>query len=119
VSVQFQSTEGNATLTDPGEDLLSGPNSLTFSPASPVTITLTTSDSSDEVALGYYGPHPIRTINGTAVYTLQFTTPRSSGVAHATVSVLSNQALLGQDHYDSDVWVIPYVVTQFAGVARP
>ena len=110
-SVHVQGAGLDTTLTDPLQ-VFRLRNVLKVTPDVDVTITVTTGKP-DDVVLLYAADRRFRfTPNGDGTYTGTWRSPMLAGCRHVGINALSNGTLFDDAMpYDSQAWIIPYVVT--------
>ncbi len=110
VSLRFQSASRDTEITDPLA-LIRLRRIPAFQGGEDVTLTATTLRNDDVVVLIRDGERRRFHNNGDNTYTLLWHTPPRAGLHHVGVNALSHGTLFDdQAPYDSQAWVLPYVV---------
>lgn len=110
-SIRVESAGLDTTLTDPLQ-LFRLRQVLRIAPATPVTITVTTTHA-DDIVLLYAADRRMRfKNNGDDTYTGTWTTGEFPGVRHVGFNALTHGTLDDDTApYDSQAWMMPFVVT--------
>jgi hypothetical protein len=113
-SLRIQATALDTTINDPLQFILLHRIHI-FGPSEDVTLTVTTSSSTDVLVLVRTGLRRRFHNNGDKTYTLTWHTSPEDGLHHFGVNALSNGTLFDdQAPYDSDAWIFPYAISPCA-----
>lgn len=111
-SVRVQAGDVDATITDPLELKRVRAGLLHLPPATPVMVTVQTSDPTDFVVLYVrWGRMRLRAGDVPGTFVGRFRTPADAAFRHFAVNALSHGTLFEDNGpYDSKAWGIPFIV---------